>query len=439
MTSSARTLRTMGLLSLVTLALGAARELLIARDLRASADADLFFRGLVAVATIRACALAVYRARWIPAASSTSTATLLRAGARSATWIGACGVLSLIPLVGPRPLLAALAAPESAAAIAALAIAAFLAAWSSHLRALAERRGREIRGFGVDWGLALGTIAGIVALPGSAALGPSLGLLGGMVVGTAMVLPRGDADYDDSSTDYEHSSTGAGEPAPRVPAAERGAPDPAIERARTTDDRRPIGLLLDALLYGNLGVVDSLFTHLLAVGSLAVLSYAGLFVNSALMLLTGAVTVVALRLAADPERGPPMGRWAAFGGLTVALGLGVIAALLGWAPIAGWIERVLGWDLARSVQPIVLWSLPYAFLRLANTIGRQRRLVHGDLRAVVAWDAAGLAARSLLLALAIPGLGLLAFPLAAALAEVLQLAAWVRTRAPSGPQRRATP
>ena len=71
--SNLATLRDMGALSLVTLLLGAARELLIARDLQASGDADMFFRGLVAVATVRACALAVYRARWIPADAAIST------------------------------------------------------------------------------------------------------------------------------------------------------------------------------------------------------------------------------------------------------------------------------------------------------------------------------------------------------------------------------
>ena len=105
-------------------------------------------------------------------------------------------------------------------------------------------------------------------------------------------------------------------------------------------------------------------------------------------------------------------------------GLLVIGLLLGWAPVVELFERLLGWDLAGSVRPVVLWSLPYAFLRLANTIGRQRRLVHGELRGVVAWDVAGIAARSIILALVIAELGLVAFPLAAAAAELLQLGVW---------------
>lgn len=119
-----------------------------------------------------------------------------------------------------------------------------------------------------------------------------------------------------------------------------------------------------------------------------------------------------------------MRRWSLLGGAAVTLGLLVIGLLLGWAPVVELFEQLLGWDLASSVRPVVLWSLPYAFLRLANTIGRQRRLVHGELRGVVAWDVAGIAARSLILALVIGELGLVAFPLAAAAAELLQLGVW---------------
>jgi hypothetical protein len=407
--SNLATLRDMGALSLITLLLGAGRELLIARDLQASGDADIFFRGLVAVATVRACALAVYRARWIPADAAISTRSLLNAGARSASLLGLIGIVALAPLIGPHDLLRAAAEPSQALALAALATAAFLAAWAGHLRALAERRGRELRGFGVDWGLALGTIAGTLLLRDHGALGPSVGLLAGLAVGTAMLWPGQGRD--------------------RTPARDAEKDAPAVT---APGDRRPLWLLLDALLYGNLGVVDSLFSHLLIAGSLAVLSYAGLFVNSALMLLTGAVTVVALRMAAaarsdDAGHGsaaPSMRRWSLLGGAAVTLGLLVIGLLLGWAPVVELFEELLGWDLAGSVRPVVLWSLPYAFLRLANTIGRQRRLVHGELRGVVAWDVAGIAARSLILALVIGELGLVAFPLAAAAAELLQLGVW---------------
>ncbi len=121
-----------------------------------------------------------------------------------------------------------------------------------------------------------------------------------------------------------------------------------------------------------------------------------------------------------------MRRWALLGGLAVCFGLATIGLLLGWSPVASGIQGLLGWDLAASIRPVVLWSLPYAFLRLANTIGRQERLVRGELRAVIVWDLAGLVARLLLLALAIGPLGLVAFPLAAALAEALQLMVWWR-------------
>ncbi|MEZ4379873.1 MAG: hypothetical protein R3A79_00895 [Nannocystaceae bacterium] len=412
--SNLATLRDMGALSLVTLLLGAGRELLIARDLQASGDADIFFRGLVAVATVRACALAVYRARWIPADAALPTRALLAAGARSASLLGVVGILALAPLIGPRDLLRAAAEPSQALALAALAIAAFIAAWAGHLRALAERRGRELRGFGVDWGLALGTIAGTLLLDGHGALGPSVGLLAGLAVGAAMLWP--------ARPRVRATATADAEPVPHD-----------IPVAAPPGDRRPLWLLLDALLYGNLGVVDSLFSHLLIAGSLAVLSYAGLFVNSALMLLTGAVTVVALRVAAasGAAAGPSMRRWSLLGGAAVTLGLLVIGLALGWAPVVELFARLLGWDLAGSVRPVVLWSLPYAFLRLANTIGRQRRLVHGELRGVVAWDLAGIAARSLLLALTIAELGLVAFPIAAAAAEALQLGVWWRGARPA--------
>lgn len=406
--SNLATLRDMGALSVITLLLGAGRELLIARDLQASGDADIFFRGLVAVATVRACALAVYRARWIPADARIPTVALLGDGARSASLLGLIGVLGLLPLIGPRDLIAAASEGSQALALASLALAAFLASWAGHLRALAERRGRELRGFGVDWGLALGTIAGTLALEDSGALGPSLGLLVGLSVGVVMLWPaRVRLSLEGPAMDIQAAPPEAAEPPPG-------------------GSKRPLWLLLDALLYGNLGVVDSLFSHLLVAGSLAVLSYAGLFVNSALMLLTGAVTVVALRMAASSSEGRSMRRWSLLGGAAVTLGLAAIGLLLGWAPIAGGIEQLLGWDLAGSVRPVVLWSLPYAFLRLANTVGRQRRLVRGDLRGVIGWDLAGLTVRSLLLAAAIGTLGLVAFPVAAAAAELLQLMVWWR-------------
>ncbi|MBA3549902.1 MAG: hypothetical protein H0T76_25780, partial [Nannocystis sp.] len=66
MSKTRQTLLWMAGLSLVSLCLGVLREFWIARELRASGDADLFFRGLVIVGAGRGFGMAMFRARWIP-------------------------------------------------------------------------------------------------------------------------------------------------------------------------------------------------------------------------------------------------------------------------------------------------------------------------------------------------------------------------------------
>ena len=66
MSKTRKALLWMAGLSLVSLLLGLLREFWIARELRASGEADLFFRGLVVVGAARGFGLAMFRARWIP-------------------------------------------------------------------------------------------------------------------------------------------------------------------------------------------------------------------------------------------------------------------------------------------------------------------------------------------------------------------------------------
>ena len=113
-------------------------------------------------------------------------------------------------------------------------------------------------------------------------------------------------------------------------------------------------------------------------------------------------------------------------GLVIAVGL-----LLGWAPIATRVDAAVGWSLASGIGVVVLWSAPFAGLRLANTIGRQF-VIATEPRRVVLWDLVGLSGRALLLIFAMQWLGLLASPIGLAFAEAVQLLAWWRR-----PQSRA--
>ena len=78
MSRTRQTLLWMAGLSLVTLCLGVLREFWIARELRASGEADLFFRGLVVVSAARAFGTALFRSRWIPVPRVVAARALLR-------------------------------------------------------------------------------------------------------------------------------------------------------------------------------------------------------------------------------------------------------------------------------------------------------------------------------------------------------------------------
>ena len=200
------------------------------------------------------------------------------------------------------------------------------------------------------------------------------------------------------------------------------APAP-VDRARTRV------LLVDALVYANLGLLDAALSHVFVVGGFALLNYAYLFVNAALMVPSAAATVVGLRLSAggDPGTQAQLRRWAVIGGV-VCTGLVVaVGLLLGWAPVARQVDAAVGWSLAASIGGLVLWSAPFAGLRLANTIGRQF-VIATDPRRVLAWDLGGLAGRAVILGLGAAVLGLAASPIGLAFAELLQVGAWWRVK-----------
>ena len=94
------------------------------------------------------------------------------------------------------------------------------------------------------------------------------------------------------------------------------------------------------------------------------------------------------------------------------------------------------WSLAASIGGLVLWSAPFAGLRLANTIGRQF-VIATDPRRVLAWDLGGLAGRAVILGLGAAVLGLAASPIGLAFAELLQVGAWWRVK-PTAPARPIT-
>lgn len=376
-------------LSVVTLLLGATREFLIARELRASGAADLFFRGLVAISAARVIGLALYRASWLPAPRELLGTALLRQERKVSLILAGAGIAALLAIVGP----AAWGEPT----VWVFAVAVTLAIHGSALRALAERAGRERRGFALEWALPLGTIAGATLLP-DGALGPALGLLVGLVVGVAGVRP-----------------------------AARG---PGAHDSKDMSDRTPgrtSALLVDALVYTNLGLLDAALSHLFGVGALARLSYAYLFVNAAIMVPSAAATVVALRAAAsDPARAHAgLRRWAVIGGLAGAGAVATVGLVFVWPTAAAAIDGAVGWDVAEQTGLLIVWSAPYAGLRLANTIGRQSQ-VAADPRALLPWDLSGIAGRALILVVGAGTIGLVASPLGLAFAEAVQLGAWWR-------------
>ncbi len=400
MSRTRKTLLWMAGLSLVTLLLGVLRELWIARELRASGEADLFFRGLVIVGGARAIGGSLFRSRWIPVPMTTPATMLLRAELGTCMAITGAGLVALLAIAG----VAALRDPT----LWVFSVAVALAIFGSAVRALGERAGLERRGFVLEWALPLGAIAGALLVP-HGALGPALGILAGLVVGLVALLPA-------VLSGVSYGTGPEGHVAPR-PGMVAPVSDPGRMRV----------LLLDALVYANLGLLDAALSHLFAAGGFALLNYAYLFVNAALIVPSAAATVVGLRASAggDPAAHALLRRWAVIGGV-VCGGLVVgVGLLLGWGPVAGMVDAAVGWSLAASIAGLVLWSAPYAGLRLANTIGRQF-VIATEPRRVVVWDLTGLLGRALILGFGAAVFGLVASPLGLAFAEVVQLGAWWR-------------
>ena len=395
MSKTRKALLWMAGLSLVSLCLGVLREFWIARELRASGDADLFFRGLVVVGAARGFGMALFRARWIPVPAQVPARQLLRAEASTCVVITVIALIALALIAGAD----ALADPT----LWVFAAAVTLSTIGSAVRALAERAGQERRGFVLEWALPLGAIAGALIRP-HGALGPATGILVGLIVGFVGLLP----------VVLSHRSKGTGTEG-------QAAQVEVVDRGRTRV------LLFDALVYTNLGLLEAGLSHVFATGGFALLNYAYLFVNAALMVPSAAATVVGLRASAggDPSAHAALRRWAVIGGLVCAGLVVAVGLLLGWAPIATRVDAAVGWSLASGIGVVVLWSAPFAGLRLANTIGRQF-VIATEPRRVVVWDLVGLTGRALLLIFAMQWLGLLASPIGLAFAEAVQLLAWWR-------------
>ncbi|HEY0132499.1 MAG TPA: hypothetical protein VGB85_00430 [Nannocystis sp.] len=418
MSPARKTLLWMAGLSLVTLLLGVLREFWIARELRASGEADLFFRGLVIVGAARAVGNSLFRSRWIPIPMHTAATALLRAEAGTMAGMTGVALVSLWAIAG----VSALRDPT----LWVFAVAVPLAIVGSAIRALAERAGLERRGFVLEWALPLGAIAGALLVP-HGALGPALGILAGLIVGLAALVPPVLA----GGADLAHGTGPVGQAPPVLAGAPAGA-----DLARGTglkgqvivsEPGRMRVLLLDAMVYANLGLLDAALSHLFADGGFALLNYSYLFVNAALMVPSAAATVVGLRTAAsgDPDAHAVLRRWAVLGGLVCAGLVVVVGLMLGWGPVAREVDAAVGWSLAASIGGLVMWSAPYAGLRLANTIGRQY-VIASEPRRVIMWDLTGLLGRALILGFGAAVLGLVASPIGLAFAEVLQLGAWWR-------------
>lgn len=385
-------------LSLVTLLLGLLREFTIARELRASGAADLFFRGLVVINTARMFGMALFRARWIPAPATVPARTLMAAEQRTCAGISLVCLTVLVVFMG-----AEVVSPTGWA----LAGGVVLAVYGSAVRGLAERAGHERSAFALEWALPVGAIVGALLLPRST-LGPALGLTTGLAVGLAALLPV---------------------------LSRRTGLEAQVEQTAAAEDRgRTRVLLLDALVYGNLGLTDTVFSSMYAEGQFALLNYGYLFVNAALMAPVAAATVVSLRLATggDPAVHAALRRWAVIGGLAGAALVALVGALLMWGPIAEVIDARVGWSLSAAAGLFVVYSAPFGGLRMMNAIGRQF-VVANEPRRVVRWDLLGLVGRALLLGLCAMTLGIHASPLALIFSEGLQVAAWWR-----GPRADAT-
>jgi len=187
-------------------------------------------------------------------------------------------------------------------------------------------------------------------------------------------------------------------------------------------------LLLDTLAYVNLGLLDgALSKHVFEEGGFALLQYGYLFINAALAVPSAAATVVALRIAGArrDDAHARLRAWALLAGAVVAGCVVLVWAALAWAPIAAIVDRGAGWGLSEAIRPIVLCAVPFAALRLTNTVGRQL-LVAQDPRKLFAYDATGLFGRALVLVFGTAAWGVLASPIGLAVAEIVQVAAWIR-------------
>ncbi|MBX7082311.1 MAG: hypothetical protein K1X88_24095 [Nannocystaceae bacterium] len=400
MSGARQTFAWMAVLSAATLLLGMVRELVIARQMQASEAADLFFRGVVVVNATRSFTLALLRARWIPLPKGPSGAALWRTGLASCGLVAAIATASLA-IVIPR---GAWLSPESLV----FALCVVVAAYGGAVRALSERHGHERLGVIVDWLPPLGTIVGtlVVAHSGGAlALGAIGGLSSGLLLAALVLVPSAFA------------------------VGERDASVPAPARAPG------FALYLDTLVYVNLGLVDSLMSlYVLGDGDFALLSYGYFFVNAILAVPTAGATILALRAGsvAGVAQAAALRRWSTLGAVIAGVGVAVMAAALAWPPLGALVDRAVGWPVADRIDAIVLASAPFAALRLANTIGRQRRVAQ-DPDGLVVWDLAGLVLRTAALGLGALAFGPVASPLALALAEAVQLGAWWRWQPPPAP------
>ncbi len=373
----------MAAISAVTLVLGVAREFFIARELRASGDADLFFRGLVIVAAVRAFSGVLFRARWVPIPSGIGAWRLARSEATTILSLVAVGIVSL-GLMFP---------PSDRAQIAAWVFvpAVFFAVFGGVVRALAEREGEDKAAFGSEWALPICTMIGAATI-GRGALGPTCGFVAGLLIAALLPLTR-------------------------LRQRDLGRPLPGRGAMKV--------LLADTLLYVNLGLLDAaLSTWVYEPGDYARLNYAYLFVNAVLAVPTAAATVVSLRMAADRGAAGRLAKWALLAGIGAGASVAAVSVVMRQPIVSSAIELAAGWDLASVAAPMLLAATPFAALRLANAIGRQHIVARAP-HALLRWDVAGFVARAVLLVLLAPLLGIVASPLALGLAELIQLGAWL--------------
>lgn len=381
----------MAMLSAGTLVLGMLREGSIAQQMQASGSADLFLRGLVVVGAARTFTLALLRARWIPLPAGPSPGALLRAGLPSCTLIVVVAIASLT-LVIPR---AQWFGEESRS----FALCVVVASYGAVFRALSERHGHERLAVALDWAPVIGTIAG-VHLADRVLLGAVGGLTCGLAVAMIVQLPTALREHGTPVT------------------SSRVLASPGL------------ALYVDTLIYVNLGLLDSVLSlHVLGEGDFALLSYGYLFVNAVLAVPTTGATILALRIGgrAGAEDAARMRRWALAAGAIALVGVACVGAALAWPLVGGLVDRAVDWPMSERIAPLVLCSAPFAGLRLANTIGRQLRVAR-DADGLVVWDVLGLIVRAAMLGFGAAYIGPVASPIALALAEAIQLGAWLRWR-----------